>query len=100
MLVRTVVIATLLATTPALATLNERSVEEPTEISVRSIIDDDSLLFARDDSLIVARDNQHHPELERRIISLVSFFLYPVSECFLKPVPQSVLIFLNFLDNR
>jgi len=64
MLFRSAVIAALLAITPALATLNERSVEEPVELSVRSDMDEDALIFAR--------EFEDQPELERRLFGFLA----------------------------
>lgn len=63
-LFRTVVISILLAVTPVLAILNERTVEDPIDLSVRSMINDDTLIFAR--------EIEQPPELARRIMGLVS----------------------------
>lgn len=85
MFFRTVVISILLAITPVLATLNERSVEDPIELSVRGMTNDDTLIFAR--------EIEQPPELERRIIGLVSSFpSIRRSFTFLTPIVQLTLI--------
>jgi hypothetical protein len=64
MLFRTAIIAALLAITPALATLNERDVEDFADLSIRSDMDMEELE-------IIARDLGELPELERRIFPFI-----------------------------